>query len=145
MLHTLSKGFGLGGIRVGYSLSSPELAARLHGVRPPGSISTVSAALAVRALQDPDLPGLPVDQVVAERARLATRLADLGLRVLPSETNFLLCEVGAGAAEVEARLMAEGLVVRSFATGPLAEYLRFTVRSPDEDDRLVAALERNLT
>ncbi len=35
--------------------------------------------------------------------------------------------------------------MRSFATGPLAEYLRFTVRSPDEDDRLVAALERNLT
>ncbi len=144
VLHTLSKGYGLGGIRVGYSLSSPELAARLHGVRPPGSLSTVSASLAARALTDADLPGLTVDAVADERSRLAKRLADLGLRVLPSDTNFLLCEVGPHALAVEQALMAEGLVVRSYKDGPLTEYLRFTVRTPGEDDRLVAALERNL-
>ncbi len=70
VLHTLSKAFGLAGIRVGYSLSSPELAARLHAVRPPGSISTGSAALAIRALAEPGLAVSNVASIVAERDRM---------------------------------------------------------------------------
>lgn len=144
VLHTMSKAYGLAGIRVGYSISQPDLAARLHAVRPPGSVSTTSAALAMRALRDPRLPDEAVDALTAARAVLAKRLADLGVRVLPSQTNFLLCEVGDGAAAAGDRLMREGIVVRSYHSGPLNDYLRFTVRTADEHDRLIEALERNL-
>ncbi len=138
--HTMSKAFGLAGIRVGYSVSVPELANRLQAVRPPGSISTVSAELAVRALGEPETAAANVAAITRERDRLAGGLAVFGFRVLPSMTNFVLCEVGASALDIEQRLMAEGLVVRSYRTGPLKDYLRFTVRLPDEDDRLLAAL-----
>ena len=139
VLHTLSKAFGLAGIRTGYALGSPERIAALDRVRPPGSISTISAGLARIALEDPGRAQATVAAIGAERDRLAGRLDALGLRVLPSMTNFLLCEVGAGAARLAADLMAEGLVVRTFRPGgPLDGYLRFTVRSPEDDDRLLA-------
>ncbi len=144
VLHTMSKAFGLASIRVGYSIASPELTARLESLRPPGSISAVSAALAIRALGEPELAKANVAAVAAELERFAGALAGAGFRVLPSATNFLLCEVGPRARHLERALLAEGLVVRSFGSGPLTEYLRFTVRTAAEHDRLLDAIERNL-
>ncbi len=144
VLHTLSKAFGLASIRVGYSLASRELTARLETLRPPGSISAVSAALAVRALGEPEAAKANVAAVADERGRLAPMLAGVGFRVLPSKTNFLLCEVGSHARALARSLMSEGLVVRSYAGGPLQEYLRFTVRTAPDHQRLLDAIERNL-
>lgn len=145
VLHTLSKAFGLAGIRVGYALASPSLAARLEAIRPPGSISTTSAALAIAALSQPAMAAELVEMIAQERDVLARRLRSLGFEVRPSRTNFLLCEVGPEAHRIEAALLAEGLVVRKYPKAPLAEFLRFTVRTRPDHDRLIAALERNLT
>lgn len=145
VLHTMSKAYSLAGTRVGYALGHPDLISALDGVRPPGSISSLSVELAVAALRAPERMRAAVATITAERTRLAGRLEELGLRVLPSQTNFLLCEVGPNAALVAKRLMGEGLVVRQYpAEGPLAGYLRFTVRSPAAHDRLLAALRRSL-
>ncbi len=82
----------------------------------------------------------------AERDRLAAALESLGWKVIPSVANFVLAEVGPGARVLAEHLMwEEGMVARSYAEGsPLHHFLRFTVRSPDEDDRLVATLRRRL-
>lgn len=142
---TLSKGFGLAGARVGYALAGPDLADALDAVRPPGSISSISAALAVAALDEPNRMRRRVARLVAERARFAAELDRLGLEVHPSEANFLLCRVGPHAGQVAGALLAEGLVVRTFPDhGPLAHHLRFTVRAPEETARLVDALWRHL-
>ena len=146
VLGTLSKAFGLAAIRVGYAISGASLAARLHDRRPPGSVSAISAAIATRALNQPESMQNRVDAVIRERTRLASSLAALGCEVPAASTNFLLARVGSAASDIAARLMWErGLVVRSFSAGPLAGYLRITVRSPDEDDRLLSALEEVLT
>ncbi len=145
VLGTLSKAFSLAGIRVGYSISHPDLAARLDSCRPPGSVSTLSAAIATEALTQPERAMSTVADITRRRAELAAGLARLGLTVLPSLTNFLLTRWGADAREVAERLMWEqGLVVRAFRPGgPLADYLRFTVRSLEENHRLLTALERS--
>lgn len=144
VLHTLSKAAGLAGVRVGYSLSSPEVAAALHAVRPPGSIGTLSAALAVRALQDSWIEE-NVAAILADRSHLADGLAELGLEPLPTATNFVLTRVGQAAREVMEGLMGRGIVVRAFPSdGPLAAHLRFTVRTPAEHDRLFEALSKEL-
>ncbi len=145
VLHTMSKAFGLAGARVGYSLSSEDLAAALQAVRPPGSISSVSAALATRALLEPERAAATVAALTEVRTTLAAQLTALGLRVLPSTTNFLLCEVGDEAPAVAGRLLGEGLVVRSYRRGALERYVRITARAPDENDRLLEALARTLT
>jgi histidinol-phosphate aminotransferase len=145
VLHTLSKALGLAAVRVGYALARPDLIDRLDAVRPPGSVSTISAALAARALAEPARVKDTVAALVAGRDALAPRLAALGFRVLASRANFLLCEVGPAARHLEQALMAEGLVVRIYPDdGPLGGYLRFTVRTETEHDRLINALERNL-
>lgn len=143
--HTLSKGFGLAGARVGFAAGHPRLIDAMDAVRPPGSISTLSADLAVAALEEPARMRRRVERLLRERARLAEALTGLNLTVLPSEANFLLCHAGPQAPRIADRLMSEGLVPRSFSEdGPLGEHLRFTVRSPEEDDRLLDALWRYL-
>jgi histidinol-phosphate aminotransferase len=145
VLHTLSKAYGLGGARIGYALGHPDMIAAIDRVRPPGSLSSVAVELAVAALEHPNRMDDAVAILTGRRDRLRPRLEALGLRVLPSETNFLMCEVGPAAHAIESALRREGLVVRKFdAAGPLAHYLRITVRSPDAHDRLITALERSL-
>lgn len=143
VLQTLSKGFGLAGARVGYAIGNPSLVDAIDRVRPPGSISTVSVALAIAALADPDRMRQTVGRVIAERQRLSGMLSTLGFEVRPSEANFLLTRVGPSAPELAAALMGEGLVVREFPHIPeLREHLRFTIRSGSDNDRLVSTIER---
>lgn len=145
VMQTLSKGFGLAGARVGYAMASPDVVARFDDVRPPGSVSSISMTLGVAALSDPDGMRRRVETLTAERERLFGLLTAVGLEPVPSDANFLLGRIGPQAARVAGALMSEGLVVRSYGSGTLAEYLRFTVRSPKEDDRLVDALRRHLS
>jgi histidinol-phosphate aminotransferase len=138
VVRTLSKAFGLAGVRVGYSLAGTAISDALRRVRPPGSISVVSAALGVQALTDLDGMRARVHQVKDERTRLRRGLQALDLEVRDSAANFLLVQTGRSAAPA---LLEKGLVVRTFpATSVLAEYIRVTVRRPEENDRLVAAL-----
>ena len=139
VVRSLSKGFGLAGVRVGYALAGGAISDALRRVRPPGSISVVSAALGAQALTDVDGMRQRVQQIKAERVRLLQQLRALDLEVRDSAANFLLVRTGRSAAPA---LLKRGLVVRTFpTTSPLAEYIRVTVRRPEENDRLVAALQ----
>jgi len=145
VLHTFSKAYGIAGTRVGYALGHPDLIAAIDGVRPPGSISSLSVDVALAALADPERMRQQVAAIAAGRTDLAARLEELGLRTLPTHTNFVLCEVGPSAHALQQTLIEEGLVVRKFAPdGPLADYLRFTVRSPSANARLIDALRRSM-
>jgi histidinol-phosphate aminotransferase len=138
VVRTLSKAFGLAGVRVGYALAGAPISDALRRVRPPGSISVVSAALAAQALSDVSGMRQRVLQVKAERTRLRRGLQALDLEVRDSAANFLLVQTGRSAAPA---LLQKGLVVRTFpATSVLAEFIRVTVRRAEENDRLVAAL-----
>src|SRR5437588_2241994 len=142
LIRTLSKAFGLAGVRVGYALAGPGISAVLRRVRPPGSISVVSAALGAQALSDLSGMRQRVQRIIEERTRLQAELASLGLEVRESAANFLLARTGRGVAPP---LLRNGLVVRTFPpTSPLAEYIRITVRRPEENARLVAALRAAL-
>ena len=142
VVRTLSKGFGLAGVRVGYGLAGPAVSGVLRRVRPPGSVSGVSAALGVQALADVAGMRDRVERIKRERARLRDELAALGLDVRDSAANFLLVRAGREAAPM---LLRRGLVVRTFPVASvLADYIRVTVRRPEENARLVAAL-RNIS
>lgn len=143
--YTMSKAFGLAGLRVGYSVSAPKIADQLDAVRPPGSISSMSVELAVAALAEPQRMQRQVARLTKERARFADALHQLGIEPSRSCTNFLLTEIGQAAPGIAEQLLTEGLVVRRFPDDhPLARYLRFTVRAPHENDRLIDALWRQL-
>lgn len=143
--HTMSKAFGLAGLRVGFSVSSIPVAERLDAVRPPGSISSMSAEIATAALAEPQRMQRRVLRLNKERSRFAQELTKLGLVVRASSTNFLLCDIGPGAHTLAEQLLMDGLVVRTFdRDGAIGDKLRFTVRAPHENDRLIDALWRHL-
>jgi len=133
VMRTLSK-VGLAGLRVGFTLSSPALAALLDKVRPPYNVSALDQRAAVFALDQAwSWCAARAAEVVAERARLARELARFG-EVFPSEANLLLVRFARpGVADA---LAARGIAVRSFPFGT-----RITVGTPAESALLVAALD----
>jgi len=143
---TMSKAFGLAALRVGFAMASPDLASAIDGVRPPGSIASVSAAVAESALRTPQRMERHVEHILRERSRFAEALSACGAAPMRDmAANFVLCEIGAIAHVVADDLMAEGLVVRRFpADGDLSHFLRFTVRSEQENARLIEALARHM-
>jgi len=134
VLRTFSKAFGLAGARIGYALASAATAAELNARQAPAPVSTLSAALALAALEDPP----DVTPVLEERERLASALRALGLEPLPSQANFLYVPVEDGAALADA-LLRQGMVVRASAAA-----IRVSVLDPEDDDLLVEALARIL-
>ena len=142
VLHTLSKAFCLAGGRIGYILASTDVVAALAAVRQPYSVSVFDQAAAVAVVRERALFMPTIAQIVQERARLSSRLAALeGVRVWPSESNFLLVRVP-DAHRVWERLRDEhSILVRDFSRTPgLADCLRITVGTPEENDRVIAAL-----
>ena len=131
VIRTFSKVFGLAGARVGYALAGREVAADLSRRQHPAPLSTLSAALAIAALESP-LPD--VRPILAERERMSGRLRELGFEPLPSHANFLFVPVQ-GPDELADRLLRKGLAVR-----PVRGGIRITIRNEDDDDRLLDQL-----
>jgi histidinol-phosphate aminotransferase len=142
VVRTASKAYALAGLRVGFAVARPEVISRMNPFRPPGSISTVSVTLVTEVLRDDSILDDNLARVEAERARLTEALGAIGWSVGPSVTNFILVDFGSPerAAAVADGLLRRALVPRTFGAGhPLAGHLRLTVRSPAENDRLIAA------
>src|SRR3954462_3321471 len=131
VLRTFSKVFGLAGARVGYALAGRDVAAELNKRQHPAPLSTLSAALAIAALQSPPEVGPLLD----ERERVAERLRDLGYQPLPSHANFLYVPVD------EPKQLAGRLLGLGFAVRPVRGGIRMTIRNQGDDDRLLSALQ----
>jgi len=138
LIRTFSKGYGLAGARVGYIVGDPDLTRTIETIRLPQNMTAFGIAAACRALDDQDGLAERVAEIVAERTRLTDELVRRGWRVVPSAGNFVLASPPRNAVEVAQWLQGSGLIVRSYAGHPrLRDWLRVTVRSPEEDDRLL--------
>lgn len=141
---TFSKAYGLAGLRAGYLVADASVVRAMEPVRESFNLNAMALAAAEAALAD----SAHLDAVrrgnAAERARLATALRNLGLAVLPSQTNFLLVRFGSGTAALEQALFARGVILRPMTGYGLGQYLRVTVAAPAENERLLAALREVL-
>jgi histidinol-phosphate aminotransferase len=127
VLRTLSKSFGLAGLRIGYAIGPAALVREIEKSRGPYKIGAAAEAAALAALRhDRDWAAANVATVIANRERLARELAERGLRVWPSAANFLLVQAPAGGAPgapgataaIVARLRGAGVAVRAFPGVP---------------------------
>jgi histidinol-phosphate aminotransferase len=138
---TFSKGFGLGAARVGYAIAQPALTGALDSLRPPGSLSSWSAAVGEIACREEPEMRERVSRTLAERDRLAAGVRAAGVGVDAVAGNYLLARMP--TPDTFERLAEQGLVVRTFPHEPLlAGYFRATVSNPAANDRLIAALAR---
>jgi histidinol-phosphate aminotransferase len=143
IMRTLSK-VGMAGVRVGYTVSSPAIAALLEKVRPPYNVSSLDQRAAVFLLNEAhDWCAQRAADVIAERAKLVAALTPLpGVELFASEANLVLVRFGAGrATKIWQGLADRGIVVRNFdKPGPLEGCLRITVGTPQENAWLIEAL-----
>lgn len=141
---TFSKIFGMAGLRVGYSLSSPELADLLNRIRQPFNVNELAQQCARAALADSDFVDRSKASNDAERAKLENALQSRGLTCLPSEANFVTFDCGQPSARVFDALLRDGVIVRPLASYAMPEHLRVTVGTPDENLRFLSALDEVL-
>jgi histidinol-phosphate aminotransferase len=142
VLRTFSKWAGLAGLRVGYGILPEWLAAQLWKIKQPYNVSVAAQEAAIASLEDAELLMERVALLVAERERLLPRLAELPfLRPLPSAANFILCRVeGRPARELKLALEREGVLVRYYSSALLRDYIRVSVGTPEQSERLLTAL-----
>ena len=142
VIRTLSKWAGLAGLRIGYMLADPALAQLTMRIKQPYSVNVAAEVAALASFEDLALLKERVANIVAERDRLTTALAQIdGFEVTPSRTNFVLCRLsGVEAKQVQARLMQRGIMIRYFDTPLLQNHLRISVGRRDQNDALLAAL-----
>jgi histidinol-phosphate aminotransferase len=141
---TFSKAYGLAGLRVGYGVSSPEVAEILNRVRQPFNVNSVALAAASAALQDAAHVARAVQLNREGMERLTRAFAELGLGYIPSVGNFVCVDFGRPAMPVHERLLREGVIVRPVASYGMPNYLRVTIGLPEENQRFVEALRKVL-
>ena len=142
VLRTFSKWAGLAGLRVGYAIADASLAVRMMAIKQPYSVSVAADVAAQAAIAHRAEIFETVRCIVAERDRMATRLADLGwLTPLPSAANFVLVRVeGREARAVRDGLRRRGVLVRYYDRPDLANYIRISTGRPEDTERLLQAL-----
>ncbi|TVQ98768.1 MAG: histidinol-phosphate transaminase [Deltaproteobacteria bacterium] len=141
---TFSKAYGIAGIRVGYGVMPPDIAATLNRLREPFNANAAAQEGALAALGDEVFLRRSVDLNRHERARLQAALAVRGLEPVPSEGNFILFRSPVGGAELYDRLLREGVIVRPLQPYGMLEHVRVTVGMAGENDRFLDSLDRVL-
>ncbi len=144
VIRSLTKIYALAGIRLGYMLCSDETL--LEKIRLSGqswSVNTPAQAAGIAAMNDPDFIARTVEYVSRERRFLTERLSEAGIRVFPSDANFLLLFSGSDLCAVAEK---EGIALRPCDNfrGLGKGYFRAAVRTHEENTELVGALKRGL-
>jgi histidinol-phosphate aminotransferase len=143
VLQTMSKAWGLAGLRLGMAFASESIIEIYNKVKPPYNINQATQELALKALSEVEQVNDMIRSLVSMREQLAVELAGLPLvnKVYPSDANFLLVRV-ADAHAVYTALLQDGIVVRDRSKVELCEgCLRITVGTEKENAELVAALK----
>ena len=142
MTRTFSKIYGLGGIRLGWCYGPPAIIDVLNRVRSPFNVGLAVQAAGIAALVEPGWLDLGRSHNTAQRTWLAGELEAAGLEVQPSHANFLLVGFGSAerAAAADAHLRRRGLIVRAMGSYGLADRLRITIGTADENAMVAEAL-----
>ncbi len=145
ILHTFSKAYGLAGLRVGYGIMRPEIAALLNRVRSPFNVNLPAQAAAAAALEDTDHVARTVALNAEGRDYFYREFERMGLDYVPSEGNFVLVDVGRDARSVFEALQHKGVIVRSAHGMGLPRHIRVTTGTMPQNRRFIAALTEVLT
>ena len=140
LVRSMTKDYGLTALRLGYSVASEEITARLASFQPEWSVNGLAQAAGLAALADNEYLPRARRAVAEAKEFLSNRLTSMGFSVPSSSANFLLVQVGNGASW-RANLMSRGLCVRDCASFGLPQYIRVGIRSLTDCKRLADAID----
>ncbi|AZQ58196.1 histidinol-phosphate transaminase [Maribacter sp. MJ134] len=140
---TLSKAYGMAGIRLGICIASEEVIGVLNKIKPPYNVNELTQQRAKERVSNEKVVQKEITAILKERQLLKDALAGVSFvtKVYPSDANFILAKVDDASIRYQ-QLLEKGIVVRNRTTQPLCENtLRFTVGTPDENKTLIKALK----
>jgi histidinol-phosphate aminotransferase len=141
VLRTLSKGYSLAGLRLGFGVANPTLLEGLIKVKDSYNVDAVACAVGAAAIADQSHKNANAQKIKASRTQMAHALKELGFYVLPSQANFLLAQSPSGNAESLYQLLKQqGILVRYFKQPRLEDKLRITVGTPEQNETLIKVL-----
>ena len=141
VLHTFSKAYGLAGLRVGYGIMRPEIAALLNRVRSPFNVNLPAQAAAAAALADTDHVARTVVLNAEGRDYFYREFERMGLEFVPSEGNFVLVDTDQDSRAVFEGLQRRGVIVRAAHGMGLPRHIRVTTGTQEQNSRFIAALQ----
>jgi len=145
MTRTFSKAHGLAALRLGWCYAPESVVDALNRVRGPFNVGAPSLAAGLASIGDPDFIDFSREDNLKQRARVAEALAAMGIESCDSHGNFLLSRFGKNgvpnAADADAFLQTRGLIVRRMEGYGLAEYLRISIGTAEENGVLLAAMQ----
>ncbi|HCP53940.1 MAG TPA: histidinol-phosphate transaminase, partial [Pseudomonas sp.] len=142
---TFSKAYGLAGLRVGYGISSAQIADVLNRVRQPFNVNSLAIAAACAALADDSYLQQSRELNDAGMQQLEAGFKALGLEWIASKGNFIAVNVGREGMPVYQGLLREGVIVRPVANYGMPNYLRVSIGLPAENARFLEALAKVLS
>ena len=143
IVQTLSKAFGMAGIRLGICMASEEIIAIMNTIKPPYNVNELTQQHALRGLANISLIKSAVKEIREQKSLIEQVLPKIPFveHIFPSDTNFLLVRVDDADLRYE-QLLKMGVVVRNRSNQPLCENtLRLTIGTPEENIKLVTALK----
>lgn len=141
---TLSKAYGMAGIRLGICIASEQIIAVLNKIKPPYNVNELTQQRAIERVAQPKVVQEEVNTILSERILLKEALSEIAYvsKIYTSDANFILVKVD-DASKRYNQLLEKGIVVRNRTTQPLCEdTLRFTVGTPEENKILVKMLNQ---
>ncbi len=136
VFRTLSKAFGLAGLRSGYAVAHPEVIVTLDKLLLPFTNNLLAQAAAIAAIENAAAIQPHIDSLLTERRRMVATLTSAGWELPDAQANFVYLPTGDRTEDVYVALEKQGVVTRPFA----GEGLRVTVGTPEENDRFLTAL-----
>ncbi|MBK4738090.1 histidinol-phosphate transaminase [Noviherbaspirillum pedocola] len=144
---TMSKAYGLAGLRVGFAIAQPQLTDLLNRVRQPFNVNSLAQAAAIAALNDREFLERSAQINAAGYRQLTAGFDALGLEYVPSYGNFVLVKVGAddgAGSRVNLALLKQGIIVRPVNGYGLPQWLRISIGLPEENAAFLTALKQAL-
>ena len=145
---TMSKAYGLAGLRIGFGIAQPSITDLLNRIRQPFNVNSMAQAAAVAALTDVDFLQKSA-KLNADGYRQLTKAFDaMGIEYVPSYGNFVLFKVGddeGAGARVNLALLKLGIIVRPVGNYGLPQWIRVSIGLPEENEAFIAALKQVLS
>lgn len=137
---TFSKAYGLAGLRVGYAVSSPEIADMLNRVRAPFNVNIMAQAAAIATYQDKEYLQRVRQSNDAGMTQICEGIKALGFDYIPSVANFVCLDVGHDAMAAYDSMLHDGVIVRPIGPYGMVNHLRVTIGQPHENAKFLDAL-----
>jgi len=145
VLRSFSKVYGLAGLRVGYMLADERVIDYMERVRLPFNVSRPAQVAALAALDDDEHVRRSVEANEAAKEFFYRELTALGLRYIPTHTNFIAMDVGRPGTEVSGLLLERGFITTPTDGWGVPNHVRFSFGTPEENELFVAALKEMMS